>query len=272
MAYLYICKGRDATGWSGFMFQNSLPKAVNMRGALSPAIRAKASMTLVTMPALAVRNTTERMVRHLGMPRPRAASRMDCGTSNRTSSVVREITGIIMMPRATLPARREKCFCETTTKAHAVMPITTEGTPFNASAVKRTILPNLFRPYSAKKTPAPIPNGTPIRLAKPKSRSDPTIALPMPPPSSPIGLGIWVRKAQFKAPNPRTTTVPRIRKRGTVTISAANVMRPSAIELESLRRREVVWISLGKGPRQHSPGDGPDQQHGQGVHYQGYHK
>jgi hypothetical protein len=55
-----------------------------------------------------------------------------------------------------------------------------------------------------------------------------------------MGLGIWVRKAQFKAPKPRNTTVPRIRKRGTVTIRADRVMRPRASQLESLRRREVL--------------------------------
>src|SRR6476646_3708397 len=270
MAYLYICKGSEATGWLGLMFQNSWPKAVKMRGALSPAIRAKASMMLVTIPALAVRKTTETIVRHLGIPKPRAASRIVCGTSKSTCSVVREITGIIMMPRATLPEMSEKCFCGTTTKAQAVIPITTEGTPFRASAVKRTTLPNLLRPYSARKTPAPIPRGMPIRLAKPRSNIDPAIALPIPPPSSPMGLGICVRKAQFKEPKPRCTTVPRIRNSGTVTIRAAIVIRPRARPLESLRRREVVWLALGKGPRWHSPGDRPDQQYSQRVNDERY--
>ncbi len=32
---------------------------------------------------------------------------------------------------------------------------------------------------------------------------EPMMALAMPPPGSPTGAGVWVRKAQFSAPAPR---------------------------------------------------------------------
>src|ERR1700760_3786023 len=148
-----------------------------------------------------------------------------------------------------------------------------EGTPFRTSAVKRTMLPHLLRPYSARKTPAPIPSGTPIMLAVTSNITEPTIALATPPPISPIGLGICVRKSQFSPPTPRTIMVPRIRNNGTVTISAPSVISPRATILVSLRRREmVVGINLGNGPRRHSARDRPDQQSGQCVHNQRNHK
>src|SRR6185312_7091578 len=106
-------------------------------------------------------------------------------------------------------------------------------------------------------------------LAKPSSMIDLTIALAMPPPSSPIGLGICVKKVQFSSPKPRKSTVPRIRKRGTVTTRAASVIEPNASQLESLRRKETVRNGLGKGPRRHSPCDRPDQQAGQGIYNEG---
>src|SRR5690348_11222005 len=117
--------------------------------------------------------------------------------------------------------------------------------------------------------PEPIPRGTPMMLARPSSMIEPTMALAMPPPSSPIGLGICVKNAQFSSPKPRKSTVPRIRKSGTVTTRAASVIEPSASQLESLRRKETVRKGLGKGPRRHSPSDRPDQQASQGIHNEG---
>src|SRR5438874_2339667 len=76
MEYVKICKGIAAVGSVSFQFQYGLPSAVNSRGAVSPATRAKANMMLVTMPDMAEGTTTDSVVRHCGMPRPRAASRM----------------------------------------------------------------------------------------------------------------------------------------------------------------------------------------------------
>ena len=55
--------------------------------------------------------------------------------------------------------------------------------------------------------PAPIPNGTPITLAMPRMNIDPTMALAMPPPASPTGFGVCVRKAQLIDPTPRINQV-----------------------------------------------------------------
>src|SRR5579884_4013091 len=150
--------------------------------------------------------------------------------------------------------------------------MTMEGTPFNTSAVKRTMLPHLFLPYSARKTPEPIPSGTPIRLATASNSMEPTIALAMPPPVSPIGLGIWVRKSQFSAPMPRVITVPRIRKRGIVTMKVARQMEPSASQFVTRLRTEMFCEDLSKSPRRHSPGNRPDKQTGERINDQGYYE
>src|SRR5205085_11806285 len=63
MAYVNICNGRAAVGWFTFQFQYWLPKAVNKSGAVSPATRAKASITPVITPEVALRNVMERVVR-----------------------------------------------------------------------------------------------------------------------------------------------------------------------------------------------------------------
>jgi hypothetical protein len=78
------------------------------------------------------------------------------------------------------------------------MPITMEGTPLSTSAVKRTALASLVpRPNSARKMPPAMPMGTPIRLPTANRIADPAIALAMPPPDSPTGLGICVKKSRF---------------------------------------------------------------------------
>ena len=74
---------------------------------LSLLRHAKASMQPVMIPGDAVRRLTEIAVRHLGTPRPSAASRMVCGTV-AASPVVRVIVGTIMMARATPLASAEK--------------------------------------------------------------------------------------------------------------------------------------------------------------------
>ena len=72
-------------------------------GAVSPATRATASMTPVTMPAIAVGSTTLMIVRHLGTPRAYDASRSSSGTSLSISSVERTTIGIISTDSAIEP-------------------------------------------------------------------------------------------------------------------------------------------------------------------------
>ena len=56
-------------GWSSRQFQYWLPNAVKSNGAVSPATRAKASITPVMTPDVAVRSVIESVVRQRGTPR-----------------------------------------------------------------------------------------------------------------------------------------------------------------------------------------------------------
>ena len=76
-------------------------------GAVSPAMRATASSTPVTTPALAARRVTALMTRHLGAPSANAASRRLLGTRISMFSVVRTTTGITMRASASTPAQPE---------------------------------------------------------------------------------------------------------------------------------------------------------------------
>ena len=62
------------------------------------------------------------------------------------------------------------------------MPITIEGTPFSTSAVKRMALPSDCVRTRPDRFPRPSPKGTPIKLAIPRMRAEPTMALAIPPP------------------------------------------------------------------------------------------
>ena len=65
-----ICSDKAAVGWFIFQFQYWLPKAVNSSGAVSPATRAKASITPVITPEVAVRSVIESVVRQRETPKP----------------------------------------------------------------------------------------------------------------------------------------------------------------------------------------------------------
>ena len=76
---------------------------VSSSGAVSPVIRATASMAPVMMPGNAVGMTTRRIVRYFGTPRAYADSRSSFGTSLSISSVERTMTGIIKMVSDSAP-------------------------------------------------------------------------------------------------------------------------------------------------------------------------
>ena len=81
---------------------------MNSSGAVSPAIRATATMTPVMMPARAAGMTTRRLTIQSGRPSPRPASRSALGTRRTISSVVRSTIGIRIRPSAKPPASAEK--------------------------------------------------------------------------------------------------------------------------------------------------------------------
>ena len=65
------------------------------------------------------------------------------------------------------------------------------------SAAKRIHQFNRDEPYSERNTPPSTPTGTPNSAACPSKMNVPTMALAMPPPASPTGLGNWVKNAQL---------------------------------------------------------------------------
>ena len=72
-----------------------------------------------------------------------------------------------------------------------------EGSPESTSAPKRMALANGPR-RSMRKRETKRPNGMAMRRASPLMMRLPTMALEMPPPEIPSGVGVWVKKATDK--------------------------------------------------------------------------
>ena len=101
--------GIEASASVGSVF-NSFPTSdeVKSSGAVSPATRAVARVAPVTIPPIVCGSTTLRVVRHLGAPSARLASRSESGTSASTSWVDRATIGSIRIERAN-PAFKAVC-------------------------------------------------------------------------------------------------------------------------------------------------------------------
>ena len=150
---------------------------------------------------VAVRNVIERVVRHRETPKPNAASRMACGTSSSICSVVRAIWNHHDCQRHTAcqrgkmfllelrPAHKPQCRSRSTARRSARRK-QSHGIPVT--------VPSIFR----QETPAPIPSGTPIRLAIARITPEPIIAFAMPPPASPTGFGSCVKNEMLIEPMP----------------------------------------------------------------------
>ena len=76
---------------------------MNSSGAVSPAARATASSTPVTIPGSAVGSTTLKITRQRGAPSASADSRSAAGTSSRITSAERMTTGSISSESAIEP-------------------------------------------------------------------------------------------------------------------------------------------------------------------------
>src|ERR1700722_19747525 len=100
--------GRLAIGALRLLLENWLLSAVKRSGAVSPEMRATAQSTPVSMPWIADREVTVTTIFHFGAPSAAAASRNVLGTRFSMSSVVRTMTGIMMIASATEPAHAEK--------------------------------------------------------------------------------------------------------------------------------------------------------------------
>ena len=88
--------------------KNRLLKDVKSSGAVSPAMRARATRIPVMIPGSAAGTITPNAARARVAPSARPPRAGVAGTSFSSSSVVRVTMGIIMKPSATPPASAEK--------------------------------------------------------------------------------------------------------------------------------------------------------------------
>ena len=197
--------------------------AVNMIGAVSPAARPSDRTAPVMIPEAAAGRTTRRIVCERAAPRPKDASRSDCGTALRASSVVLIIVGRIIKARQIIPASRLIPHPRKSTRnANPNTPKTIEGVPESRSMpVRRREVMREFPAYSFRYTAAPIPIGRAIRIAPNTSSSVPIIAGKIPP-ALPKSFGDSVRNSQVTAGIPFMKILPRITAR---TARTANVPR-----------------------------------------------
>src|SRR5882672_3229812 len=132
------------------------------------------------------------------------------------------------------------------------------------------------------------PTGTATSAARPMSTRVPRMAFAMPPPGSPTGFGIWVKKSRFTAVSPcratknsrkpsgarasptdstqKATTSRETRRR----LHCAPGIRPSPVLMASGRPRQGGAAPRGAAlggrapdekPRQHVDRDGHDEEH-----------
>src|ERR1017187_8635360 len=124
--------------------------------------------------------------------------------------------------------------------------------------------------------PEPMPRGTPMTLATARMIPVPTMALAMPPPTSPGGLGVCVRNAQLTEPIPLMTRYAKMASSGTSTRMAAataNVVAPALVTRRTKPTCCGVDCADISGTHPRSPaGDAPHQQPGQCVDDEGHDK
>ena len=150
---------------------------------------------------------------------------------------------------AALPAKPEKCFCVATIQVQAKTPTTIDGVPFSTSATKRvTQVEPAARDTRRSRCPAPMPTGRPMRHAVPTISSVPTIAWATPPPVSPAGAGILVKKSSERLPAPLSTRSPRMKKSGSTATTTRQIMSPTMTLLTSRRSDAAVHSALLPAP------------------------
>ena len=105
--------------------------------------------------------------------------------------------GIIITPSARPPAYALNCLNGITATPYTNTPMTIDGTPLRVSAANRIVDAKRLPWYSDTYTPLRIPIGTANSDPRPERISVPTMAFAMPPPASPTGVGMCVKKATF---------------------------------------------------------------------------
>ncbi len=120
--------------------------------------------------------------------------------------------------------------------------MTIDGVPLRTSATKRLTVESRLPGNSEAKTPAPIPTGIPMRQAVPTMSIVPTIAFATPPPLSPAGTGIFVKKSSDRLPAPLSSSVPRMNRSGR-TASSTQAMSTTVMVLLFTRRNRRRFIA-----------------------------
>ena len=142
--------GRACIGPLGSNSRMWAPKAVNSRGAVSPAARATESNAPVITPGAAAGRTSCSDTRHRGRPRANPDSRRPFGINATAPSVVRVTIGNIKTASATAPEKAEKWWNGTTRNAYAKSPMAIEGVPTRTSLASRTQFDQDATRYSAR--------------------------------------------------------------------------------------------------------------------------
>src|ERR1700733_14343459 len=124
--------------------------------------------------------------------------------------------------------------------------------------------------------PAPMPNGIPIRLARARTTPEPTMAFSMPPPFSPTGTGILVKKSQLSDVTPCFSRSKRIAISGVMTTSVASTAstltapllkrRLKILTLDARNGGRIDWDAISGHPRRCAARHGPNQQTCAGIH------
>src|SRR5665213_1229757 len=136
-----------------------------------------------------------------------------------------------------------------------------EGTPLRRSVVYRTTKENADPPNSARYTPPRNPIGTPMQVAISSSLALPTIALAMPPPGSPTGVGSLVKKSTVRLLPPWTNRYPRIKRSVPTATNVHTPVRLSMTAFTAFRRKLNIpellppWLAgplLGRAENQHA--------------------
>ena len=100
----------------GFRATSATEPEVNIRAAVSPTMRPMPRMMPERMPGMALGRMMRNTVRSRPAPRPNEPSRKESGTEMSASSVVRMMSGKIMMATVNTPASSEYPQCSAVTK------------------------------------------------------------------------------------------------------------------------------------------------------------
>src|SRR3954463_345354 len=117
--------------------------------------------------------------------------------------------------------------------------------------------------------------GKPMRLAVPTMSRVPTSACTTPPPVSPAGAGVRVKKSSERLPAPLSTRFSRMKNSGMSATITAPIISPTMKLLRnrrSSRRFTAEPASQRAAPRTRAAGHPPDQEAGPGIHQHSCHK